>query len=169
MSGGQRAIRKRYTLPLGIVFVVVFTLVGQFLEFHGWFTGAESRITHFLLATPSASSRSLPIAVIEIDDESYDQFFDRVSPLKPPLVWSLIEAIATTFKPAVIGVDLLTEETAYAAYDTFRPIPPTTPVVWATGFKEHPVPQSVNFLEWLWGNDESMRVVPGERTLEEHR
>ena len=160
MTEAQKAFLKRNEVPIGIVVVLVFTLVGQLLEFHGWFTGAESRITHFLLATPSASSRSLPIAVIEIDDESYDEFFHHASPLEPPLVWSLIGAIATTFKPAVIGVDLLTEETAYAAYDTFRPIPPTTPVVWATGFRRDPVPQSVNFGEWLLGEDESMRLVP---------
>jgi hypothetical protein len=67
MTEAQKAFLKRNEVPIGIVVVLVFTLVGQLLEFHGWFTGAESRITHFLLATPSASSRSLPIAVIEID------------------------------------------------------------------------------------------------------
>jgi CHASE2 domain len=141
----------------GLAFVAAFTLLGQFLEFHGLFVGAESWVSRSLLAVPGASPRALPVVVIEIDDDSYHEFFGGKSPLNPQRLLSLVEAIGIAFRPAVIGVDLLTEEADYSAYQS----PQTPPVVWATWGKAS-LRSPVHFGQWLLGHDDSTTIVPGQ-------
>jgi len=96
------------------------------------------------------------VIVVKIEDEAYKQFFRSSSPLDPKLLLKIVGNIAMLKpKPAVIGIDILTEQPEYAdvqKQDWFQGVK----TVWASAAPTFAPPKSVSFVGWLFGRRDEM-------------
>jgi CHASE2 domain-containing sensor protein len=140
------------------------------LEYQGCYAAAEGRVADVYLTGGIQSSETLNIVTVAIDDGDYEAFFDASSPLDPASLLRLVASVQDG-KPAVIGVDILTDSTAYTdpAYLTEKQLDlnawqrtSAVPVVWAAGIAEGTgAVQPVSFLEWMNDHHEELHLDPG--------
>jgi hypothetical protein len=162
-----RAFSLRHELVVGFLVTVLSTASWQFLEFYGVFSGAEALVTDVFfwlgsridaLSTNVASGRARPpsIVTMEIDEVAFKRSFPNGSPLAPPRVISLVDRLAADLRPAVIGIDLLTESDEYRSLEISQPVP----FVWTADDKDRLI-EDVRFGSWLWGESETFYLSPG--------
>lgn len=148
----------RRKLILSLVLTPLLAVVMQFAEFNGLMAGPEGLGLNVWLRGPGPTSQE--IFIVEIRDEDYQRHFGRTSPLPPERVKALLRAVAAT-RPAVLGVDILTEDAGYdLALDRELRALGTGEVVWIAAPGEvHYEP--ITFLEWMGGKHPHARMRPG--------
>jgi hypothetical protein len=157
---------ERRELPIGLVLAVFFALLTQFFEFHDFYAGAEARAADlFLSARPDTLAESRVVA-LGIDDTDYERFFRSQSPLPAQSVVNLVSLIRTTFKPTVIGVDILTESKDYTRLspDDIPADNGETSIVWAAAAgvpDDEDRGRQIGFGSWLMGKSGELYVKPG--------
>jgi len=147
--------QHRWDLLKDLGLVALLALGMKFLEFHGWTGSAEGLAADFALA--AAPSGDAPIVIIEIDDTAYTRYFNAQSPLCPEKVISLVSMI-DSWRPKVIGVDLVTDSADYSA---LRHEWEMRPVVWAAAGTAD-LNEREGFGAWLVGIGGELHVDPAE-------
>jgi CHASE2 domain len=150
----DQGIRRKVICNLLVV--LGLTLLVQFLEFDGWLASAEFKIFDCLLAPPRSAEQG-PILTVEIDDDAYADCFSKNSPLYPENVMSMLKVVNELAGPLVIGVDIMTEASAYKS----EKVEDWSRVVWIAGGKVLDTPL-VCFWDWMLGRPNPTTVVPGE-------
>lgn len=119
---------KPFLKALPWIFAIVISVM--LLENAGAFTGFESIVLDTFVRIKS-SKPSGDVAIVEITDEDYRQYFGSTSPLQPAQLASLISSAAQG-KPRVIGVDVDTSTQAWCDPAIRLPTAPRDPpIVWA--------------------------------------
>jgi len=147
---------------------LIVSVASQYPDFRGVFAGVVGGVSNRYLSWTSPLG-STEIATVAIDDDDYRRFFDARSPLDPVAVVGLVETLRA-LRPAVLGVDLLTEDDAYkdwpqgrAMEEAFttqpRPDVSSVPVVWAASAQSST--EAVGFFGWLFGGQDEIVVIPG--------
>jgi len=147
---------------------LIVSVASQYPDFRGVFAGVVGGVSNRYLSWTSPLG-STEIATVAIDDDDYRRFFDARSPLDPVAVVGLVETLRA-LRPAVLGVDLLTEDDAYkdwpqgrAMKEAFttqqRPDVSSVPVVWAASAQSST--EAVGFFGWLFGGQDEIVVIPG--------
>lgn len=153
------AISRRDVLTL-----VVLTLIIQAIEYGGWLAAIDgrflnSRLTHARLYRGRPSQDAL--YVVKIDDDAYEKCFDSKSPLQPDKLQEVVQTITSEAHPAVVGVDILTDASAYRA--AYQRIAATLNrdrgnSIWISGAEDTAF-ERTNFLSWLFTGKEDDFVV----------
>jgi CHASE2 domain-containing sensor protein len=138
----KRLIRA---LPV-IILVSLFTLV---LDHYGWLKSFETdALDRFFLLREKVPAQD--VALVEIDDDDYLQLFHETSPLDPPTLADLIDAIAKD-QPKLIAVDI---DTSAAVFKNMKVSPSWPPIVWARGAHEAVADNDTLILEGVLGRSE---------------
>lgn len=148
----------RRKLVLSLMLTPLLAVAMQLAEFNGVLAGPEGLGLNLWLRGPGPTSQE--IFLVEIRDEDYQRHFGRTSPLPPAVVKSLLRAVAAT-RPAVLGVDILTEDPWYGlALDRELRALGAGEVVWiaAPGQVKY---EPITFLEWMAGKHPHARMRPG--------
>jgi hypothetical protein len=128
-----------------ILLIVLVAAFVKFVEFRGWLGSAEGKAIDFLLTWDKAETQAdQRIAILEIDDDAYRKCFASTSPLDSEKLLTIIKAMAEAKpKPAVIGVDILTEGDRISDIPTYQEWARNTlstlsvPIVWAARGTPH--------------------------------
>ena len=99
-----------------VAIIIASASLTWFLEYRGWFDSLEGVAFDFLhsMVTPGQEKEiSDKIIIVDIDEDSYTACFDGVPPLKAETLLRLVEKVSS-YKPLVIGIDVLTESKEYA-------------------------------------------------------
>jgi CHASE2 domain-containing sensor protein len=105
------------------VMLTISTLTGV-AHHQQWLDWMENTAIDFYLATVSPNE-SRNVVLVTIGDADYRDLFDARSPLEPGMLRQLIDGILAS-RPAVLGVDVLTDETAPHIFRDLQ----DQPVVW---------------------------------------
>lgn len=84
----------------------------HYLEFKGFFAGAEGLVANSYLTIANATSNESNIRTVAIDDSDFRDYFGMKSPLDPARVVQLVEGVHMAM-PKIVGVDILTESSDY--------------------------------------------------------
>jgi hypothetical protein len=152
-----RAERKELRNALIAVAIIAFIVKG--IEFYGWLGSAEGLAIDKLLGPKTAKRYLGPrIAVLEIDEETYRSCFASTSPLRPDIFLKIVEhVVRMNPKPAVVGVDVLTEgerpgyDAAYRAWKEQKFSRISVPIVWAAGGNPSRSDRPRDILDWMNG------------------
>lgn len=137
----KRLIRA---LPV-IILVSLFTLL---LDHYGWLKSFETdALDRFILLREKVPAQD--VALVEIDDDDYLQLFHETSPLDPPTLADLIDAIAKN-RPKLIAVDI---DTSAAVFKNMKVSPSWPPIVWARGAHETVADNDALVLEGVLGRN----------------
>lgn len=128
--GGQKFVlggRLLRALPV-IVLVSLLTFV---LDHYGWLKSFETAALDrfFILREPVPVK---DVALVEIDDDDYQQLFHETSPLDPETLSDIIEAVAKN-QPRLIAVDI---DTSASVFKDMKTSPDWPPVIWARGARQ---------------------------------
>ena len=151
-----------------VLFTVGTAVLSQYPDYRGAYANVVGAVSDVYLSRADTQG-STDIALVTIDEADYQQFFDARSPLDPVAVVSLVETLRQ-LRPAVVGVDILTEDDAYSGWPQGKameeafPAGPRTevssvPVVWAASAQFSA--EGPNFLQWLFSGEDEIVVVPG--------
>jgi CHASE2 domain-containing sensor protein len=128
--GGQKfVLLKRLLRALPVI--VLVSLLTFALDHFGWLKSFETATLDrfFILREPAPAQK---VALVEIDDDDYQQLFHETSPLDPETLSDVIEAIARN-QPKLIAIDIDTSATVFKEMK----IPPALPpLVWARGARQ---------------------------------
>jgi len=105
------------------------TFITVLLEHAGWLHGFErAAMDAWLRANFELwpTDQSKEIVIVDITDEDYADIFQRKSPLNKAGLEQILAAIESA-KPALIGVDIVTQNEEFAELK----YPPGVPIVWA--------------------------------------
>jgi CHASE2 domain-containing sensor protein len=129
-------------LPV-IVLASCFTLI---LDHYGWLRSFETgALDRFFLLREKVPAHD--VVLVEIDDADYLQLFHETSPLDPPTISDVIDAIAKN-EPRLIAIDI---DTSAAVFRNVKVLSQWPPVVWARG--AHQEDKSL-VLEGILGNND---------------
>jgi CHASE2 domain-containing sensor protein len=92
-------------VPKAILVMVVVMFVVYGMRYLGWFRGFENSHLDALIRLWAAPKISKNIAIVEINEQDYQQRFEGTSPLDRRKLLDLIRAVQK-YKPSVIGVDI---------------------------------------------------------------
>jgi CHASE2 domain-containing sensor protein len=118
------------------------------------FASAVGMVTNWYLAS-DAGIGPARVVTVGIDDEDRRSFGPPRSALDPAALIGLVETVRT-LKPAVVGVDILTES---KDYQRWQPGTSSAPVVWAAS-AQLSTTEPVGFWSWLLGGREELLVIP---------
>lgn len=121
--------RREWCLILGMAVAM------QYVEHLGVFANLQGWVSNVYQRGSWSKSRQANIITIGIDRTESENYFGGTSPLDPGAVRSLVAAIQAAH-PAVVGVDLITDDAGYSNADPQRPWPTESgeaPIVWAAG------------------------------------
>src|SRR5262249_35841445 len=111
----SRTIAVRVTVR-DLLVVIGLAIVMQYLDYRGTLSQWEGWFLDVALRWGPTSSNPTPVITVEIDDHAYEKFFGSISPLDPKVLLKIVEKVATLDpKPAVTGIDILTESPEYAS------------------------------------------------------
>ena len=123
-TSGEPEVSVRFHFVFGIFLVVLGMLASFLLHLFPLSSPIVQSLENTVIDVfflVSGGTQSKDVVIVEINDDDYGSLFDRVSPLKQPVVRDLIEAIA--FSGAhVVGIDLDTSawKTSYDAGKAFE-------------------------------------------------
>jgi hypothetical protein len=151
MSGPPK---KRWWLPTltthekrELLVVIGLAITMQYLDYRGALSQWEGWFLDVALRWAPRSANQ--VLAVEIDDAAYKSFFGSSFPLDPKLLLKIVETLTTLNpKPAVIGIDILTEQPEYvdlAEKAKFNGVE----TVWAADARVSP--KSENILGWFFG------------------
>ena len=144
-------------LPI-VLWTGMAALFSQWLDFRGWESGFETAVKDTLLVwTPLFPQADPALAIIDIDQATYEACFEPPQRLTPETVVGMIKSLPLRGQPPVtiLGVDLLTDATDYARHELSTELPQ---FVFATGGS--PRTESETFGEWFRGNTSTYFVRP---------
>jgi CHASE2 domain-containing sensor protein len=145
------AKRLLRALPV-IILVSIFTL---FLDHYGWLRSFETdALDRFFVLREKVPAHD--VVLVEIDDDDYRQLFHETSPLDPPTLTDVIDAIAKN-QPKMIAVDIDTSATVFRTMKISSEWPP---IVWARGAHQVGTESNTVTLEGVLGSAEPRADLP---------
>jgi CHASE2 domain len=152
-----------------LLVVIGLAITMQYLDYRGALSQWEGWFLDLALLWGPRSADQRQVITVEIDSDAYKSFFGSTSPLDPKILLKMVEKIARIEpKPAVIGVDILTEQPEYAdltKVDQFNGVR----TVWAAAAQTSTPTKSPLFLGWFFGKRDEMSfrlpMVLGTTTL----
>lgn len=115
----ERIIKAAPAVLIGIVLTFLLSRSGIFRQLETYALDTQVRL--------QGAAHDSDVAVVTIDDEDYDKLFQSKSPLDPPTLLKVINAISAG-KPKVIGIDI--DTSALIFHDLHLPAD-RPPIVWA--------------------------------------
>jgi CHASE2 domain-containing sensor protein len=129
----------------------------QWVEYHGWLAGIEGRVLDIFLIREKHSEPGDDIVLVKIDEQARQTCFCGRIPLTPAKLVAVVEGVLKA-EPRVIGVDIETVDGSYQKL--VRKLSHKDKVVWAAAAEEAST-VSPDFLTWLLGGSDEVRVIPG--------
>ena len=137
-----------------LLVVLGLAIVMQYLDYRGALSQWDGSFLDIALLWGPPSPNPTPVITVEIDNLAYEKFFGSISPLDPKVLLKIVEKVASIRpKPAVIGIDILTESPEYAGAlkeDWFQ----TASTVWAAEARPPSPASSPGLLGWFFGMED---------------